>query len=173
MPTKDDVNAYIVKRLAVHDDPKAIRIDLNTRHDIEKTDREILLLSPEYCACHGHPLPAAKWIKLFKDTRERFMANPEEFVPEMNKGVRVRMLSLAAREYQNKNNYNGMSKMLEQIAKEAGNMYTNRVELTGANGGPVEINSMSDDQLNEELVSLIASIKSQSEGSNGKGKKKS
>lgn len=173
MPTKDDVNAYIVKRLAVHDDPKAIRRDLNDRHDIEMAEKDILALSPEYCACYGHKLPAAKWVKLFTETRERFLTNPDEFVPEMNKGVRVRMLSLAAREYQTKGNYNGMSKMLEQIAKETGNMYTNRVELTGANGGPVVTKDMTDDQLNQELVSLIASIKSQSEGKHGKGKQKS
>lgn len=36
------------------------------------------------------------------------------------------------------------SSLLEQAAKEVGGSYTNRREVTGANGGPMEVRGLAD-----------------------------
>ena len=52
-----------------------------------------------------------------------------------------------------------MARMLEQIAKEVGNVHTNRHEFTGKDAGPIKfqnIDDMTDEQINLELKQIFA-----------------
>jgi hypothetical protein len=51
-----------------------------------------------------------------------------------------------------------MADMLERIAKEVGNVHTNRRELTGRDRGPIkysEVDDMTDDEIDRELRQLL------------------
>ena len=60
----------------------------------------------------------------------------------------------AANAFKASKNYLAMARMLEQIAKEVGNVHTNRHEFMGKDGGAIkfqDVGDMTDEQLDEEL----------------------
>lgn len=99
---------------------------------------------------------AKKWTELFEATRKKFLEHIEVHVPEANKAVRVSRLAHAARAFQGRGNYVGMADMFERIAKEMGNVHTNKREFTGKGGGPIEFKDMSDSELDRELALILA-----------------
>ena len=58
-----------------------------------------------------------------------------------------------------KENYLAMARMLEQIAKECGNVHTNRHEFTGKDRGPIkhqDVSEMTDEQIDLKLKQIFA-----------------
>ena len=87
------------------------------------------------------------------------MDNIKERVPEVHKAVRVQDLAKAARKFKQQKNYIAMAKMLEQIAKEVGNVHSNRHEFTGKDGGAIkfeDVGDMTDEMLESEIDRLWA-----------------
>jgi len=100
--------------------------------------------------------------EFFVKTRQRFQERLEAELPMANKAVRVRKLQEAAEQYENMGNYKMMADMLEQIAKEMGDVHTNRKEFTGKGGGPIQyqdVTDMTDEQLDAELAEILAEMK--------------
>ncbi len=143
--------AFIVKQVACFATPKETAEALNEEFGIE--------ISPQAVERYDHTKYAGRkcskrWRELYELTRAAFLADVKAHVPEVNKAVRLRGLSAAARYYKSKGNYIGMAAMFERIAKEIGGSYTNRRELTGKKGGPVQyqpVAEMTDDDLRDEL----------------------
>ena len=82
----------------------------------------------------------------------------ENQIPESNKAVRVQELAIAARHFKARGNYIAMANMLERIAKEMGNVYSNRREFTGKDRGPIkyqDIETMTDEQIDQELKQIL------------------
>ncbi len=101
---------------------------------------------------------AKKWHDLFDVSRQAFLDDVEKRVPEAYKSVRIHELAKASRAFKKKENYLAMARMLEQIAKEVGNVHTNRREFTGKDRGPIkyqDIGEMTDDQIDRELCRLL------------------
>ena len=99
-----------------------------------------------------------KWRVLFEHTRQAFLDHVEKRVPEAYKAVRIRYLAHAARAYKGQRNFMAMADMLERIAKEVGNVHTNRREFTGKDRGPIhyqDVGDMTDDQIDKELRQLL------------------
>ena len=91
---------------------------------------------------------------VFEETRKAFLKHIEKNVPEANKAVRVRHLAVASRRLREARDWDGMADMFEHIAKELGNVHSNRRELTGKAGGAIkiqEIDMMTEDAVDEEL----------------------
>lgn len=101
---------------------------------------------------------AEEWVNLFDETRAKFIKNIEESIPEAHKAVRVRMLAEAARTFQGQNRYHDMADALERIAKEMGNVHTNKREITGKGEGPIDYrdtSTMSEADAVAELRALL------------------
>ncbi len=143
--------AFIVQQVACYATPKETAELVKEEFGID--------ITPQNVEGYDHTKYAGRkcskqWKKLFEETRAAFLEHCEAHIPEVNKAVRLRGLSQAARMYKIKGNYIGMAAMFERIAKEIGGSYTNRRELTGKKGGPVQyqpVAEMTDDDLRDEL----------------------
>lgn len=154
----DKHRAYIVQRLACYDWPTEIANDL-AQQGVEITRQAVQHYDPT--ASHtGRTRLAKKWQDLFWECRKAYIRQVEDKVPEANKAVRIKYLAHAAREFKARKNYIGMEKMLESIAKEMGNVHSNKRELahTGKDGGPIEYADVSDAELDQRLGDMLTAL---------------
>ena len=101
---------------------------------------------------------AKKWRILFDATREEFIKHLAGRAKNSHKAVRIRELSKAADHYKKAGNFMAMAAMFEKIAKEVGNVHTNRREFTGKDRGPIEyrdVESMTEEQIEQELEQIL------------------
>lgn len=148
---KDIHRAFIVRELACFASPQEASEALRDKFGIEIAPQS----AEHYDATKvAGKVAAKKWHELFALVREAFLEDVAKSVPYANKSVRIRELSRAAQIFKLQKNYLGMARVLEQIAKEVGNVHTNRHEFTGAHGGPIrysEVSDMTDEQIEAEL----------------------
>ena len=100
---------------------------------------------------------AQRWKELFALARQAFLEEVQASIPLAHKAVRIKELARAANSFKASKNYLAMARMLEQIAKEVGNVHTNRHEFTGKDGGPIryqDTETMTDEQIIQELKEL-------------------
>lgn len=126
----DEVKTFIVQALACFDSPsvvvKAVKEEFGetiTRQSVEGYD-------PNKRA--GRDL-AQKWRLIFEQTREVFLADTSK-IGISHRAVRLRTLQRMAEKAETQGNMVLASSLLEQAAKEVGNGFTNRRELTGKDG---------------------------------------
>lgn len=150
----EEQKAFVVQRLACWDTPQEAVNALREEHRVEIAPQSAEAYDPTKRA--GRNL-STKWRELFEQTRKNFINDIETHVPEANKAVRVRHLAHAARTFKTKGNYVAMKEMLEAVAKELGNVHSNRRELTGKDGKPVQLEytDMTDDQVNTRILQLL------------------
>ena len=148
---KDHHRAFLVKEFACFSSPAEAVNALKEEFGVE--------ISPQgaqhYDATSSAGRQAAKkWHELFDVAREAFLEHVETRIPHAHKAVRIRKLARAADTFEQHGNYVAMASMLEKVAKELGNAYTNRFEHTGKSGGPIQyqpVDTMSEEQVDEEL----------------------
>ncbi len=151
---KDFHRAFLVRELACFASPQEASEALREAFDIQITPQSAEHYDATKVAGKG---ASKKWIELFALSREAFLDDAAKSVPYANKSVRIRELSKAAHVFKIQKNYLGMSRILEQIAKEVGNVHTNRHEFTGKDGGPIryaDVSDMTDEQIEAELESF-------------------
>ncbi|MNE86389.1 hypothetical protein D3C80_1834850 [compost metagenome] len=68
---------------------------------------------------------AKRWVVLFEDTRKRFREETSE-IPIANRAFRLRVLGRMAEKAENMKNMALTAQLLEQAAKEVGDVYVNR-----------------------------------------------
>lgn len=146
--------AFIVQGLACYETPSEVAKAVKAEFELEISPQRAESYDPTKRA--GARL-SKHWRELFNRTRKAFLEHVEKRVPEANKAVRVNQLAQAARAYREKGNYIAMADMLEKIARELGNVHTNRRELTGRDGKPIAVDytDMSDEQINARLAYLM------------------
>jgi len=150
----DAMRRFIVTRLALYDLPSEVAEMLTEQFKVTITITAVRRYDPE-----RNNQCSKRWSDLFWVVRKNFHASTAEFVPTANKAVRLAYLDKAARSYLKKGNYFGMAKMLESIAKESGGSFTNRREVTGKDGGPVEysdVSDMTDSEIQAEMTQLFS-----------------
>lgn len=148
---KDPHKAFLVQRLAVFDSPKEAAEALKEYCGLEISPQRAEGYDPNKRAGRGL---AKRWRELFQATRSEFLKHIEVHVPQANKAVRVKKLARAADAMEHRGNYVGMADMLERIAKEMGNVHTNRREITGKDGKPIQVQDMTEEQVDRELALL-------------------
>ena len=151
---------FVVRELACYATPKEAADALNEEFGLTVSPQAMERYDPEKRA--GVRM-AQKWRDLFKVSREAFLKHMEDRVPEAHKAVRVQHLAMAARVYKSKGNYMAMADLLERIAKETGNVHTNRRELSGPGGKSIDIDvtdysQMTDNQLRAKLTLLATRL---------------
>ncbi len=152
----DVEKAFVVQGLACFGSPKEVSEALMEEYGVQLAPQNIEAYDPGKRA--GQHL-SKKWRVLFEHTRQAFLDQVEKRVPEVHKAVRIRHLAHAARAYKGQRNYMAMADMLERIAKEVGNVHTNRREFTGKDRGPIkyqDAETMTDEQIDAELERLWA-----------------
>lgn len=145
---------FLVQRLALYESPKEAAEALKEEHGISITPQAAERYDPHK---HAGRRLGKKWCELFEHTRKALLKDVEKHVPLANKPVRLRKLSKAAYAFEGSGNYVAMADMLERIAKEMGNVHTNRRELTGKEGGPIafrDVDMMTEKEVDNELREL-------------------
>jgi len=154
-PKLNDIHrAFIVRQLACYSSPSQAAEALNECFGVVVTPQATERYHPDKKM--GARM-APKWRDLFEATRTEFHDYIEKHVPSANRGVRVMRLERAANALEGAKNWYGMANMLERIAKEMGNVHTNRREFTGKDRGPIQVSAVSempDEQIDSELERL-------------------
>lgn len=119
---KNDVKAFIVQALACFDTPTQVSQSVKQEFDIDVTRQQVEQHDPTKRA--GVNL-AAKWRTLFEDTRKRFREETAE-IPIANRAYRLRALGRIAERAETMKNLPLAIQVLEQAAKEVGDVYVNR-----------------------------------------------
>ncbi|OUM27964.1 hypothetical protein B8W70_15300 [Pseudomonas sp. 1239] len=119
---KNDVKAFIVQALACFDTPTQVSQAVKQEFDIDVTRQQVEQHDPTKRA--GVNL-AAKWRTLFEDTRRRFREETAE-IPIANRAYRLRALGRIAQRAETMKNLPLAIQVLEQAAKEVGDVYVNR-----------------------------------------------
>lgn len=150
---KPEVKAFIIQMLACYDTPSQVVEAVQKDFGIAITRQQVETHDPTKVS--GKTL-AKKWVDLFNATRERFL-NEISDIPIANKAYRLRVLQRMSTNAENMKNIGMTAQLLEQAAKEVGEAYTNRqkVEHTGANGGPIESTTLTKDEYKKARQEML------------------
>ncbi|HFX6361162.1 TPA: DUF2280 domain-containing protein [Acinetobacter baumannii] len=128
---KEPVKIFIVQALACRDTPQEVDEQVKQEFGVD--------ISRSQCECYdptkysGRNL-SKKFVKLFELTREKFDKGLID-IPIANKYYRLKQYQ---RQLEKTRNVKTALKILEQAAKDIGGQFTNRQEITGKDGGPVQ-----------------------------------
>jgi len=119
---KNEVKGFIVQALACFDTPSQVVEQVKQEFGVE--------ISRQLCESHDPTKRAGvnlavKWVTLFHDTRKRFREETAE-IPIANRAYRLRALGRMAVKAENAKNMTLTAQLLEQAAKEVGDVYVNR-----------------------------------------------
>ena len=123
---------FIVRSLAVFNTPQETVLLVKEEFDLEVSRQQVETYDPTKRA--GKDL-SAELKDEFELTRKDFLDTPQN-IPIANLSVRLQRLE---NQYQKhgKNRVAALS-ILKQAAEDVGGKYTNKTELTGAGGGPLQ-----------------------------------
>jgi hypothetical protein len=149
----DEARAFVVQQLAAFQTPAEVAKMVREQFKVTIAPQSIEAYDPTKWA--GRSL-SKRWRAYFEKARKAYLEDVDS-VPESHKAVRVKRLATMAQKVQTAGNVPLAAQLLEQIAKEVGDAYTNRHkhELTGRNGGPIVTRSAQD--LTDDELAAIAS----------------
>ncbi len=153
----DSQKRFVVHRLAAFERPSEVAKAVKEEFGVEITRQSVQHYDPT--TRQGESL-SESLKTLFWRVRKAFREDVST-VPISHKAWRLRELERAYRTARDMRNLALASSLLEQAAKEMGNAFTNRRELTGRDGGPIKSMSlrqrfedMTDDELKKHLSDL-------------------
>ncbi|CAH0649181.1 MULTISPECIES: DUF2280 domain-containing protein [Pseudomonas] len=118
----NDVKAFIVQALACFDTPSQVVEAVQKEFSVTVTRQQVETHDPTKYSGKGL---AKRWVALFEDTRKRFREETAE-IPIANRAYRLRALGRMAEKAESMRNLALTAQLLEQAAKECGDMYVNR-----------------------------------------------
>ena len=129
---KEPVKIFIVQALACRDTPQEVADIVKQEYGIKIERSQVALYDPTKAA--GKNL-SKKFIDLFNETREKFDAGLID-IPIAQKFYRMRQYQ----RHLEKNARNTVMSLniMKQAAQDLGGQFTNRQEITGAGGKPIE-----------------------------------
>lgn len=119
---KNEVKSFIVQALACFDTPSQVVESVKNEFRVVVSRQQVETHDPTKTSGKGL---AAKWQTLFHDTRKRFREETAE-IPIANRAFRLRALGRIVEKAETMRNLPLALQVLEQAAKEAGDMYVNR-----------------------------------------------
>lgn len=122
---KPEVRAFIVQELACFDTPSQIVESVQKEFKVQVTRQQVASHDPTKVAGKGL---AQKWVELFNLTRDRFL-NEISDIPIANKAYRLRVLQRMSTTAEGMKNLGMTAQLLEQAAKEVGDVYTNKQKV--------------------------------------------
>ncbi|HCK63488.1 DUF2280 domain-containing protein [Acinetobacter radioresistens] len=128
---KEPVKIFIVQSLACRDTPQEVADAVKQEFGIEVDRRQCASYDPTK---HAGKNLSKKFKDLFQETRQKFDEGLID-IPIASKQYRLKQYDRLL----NKNKSAVMAlKILKQAAQDCGDQFTNRQEITGKGGGPVE-----------------------------------
>lgn len=118
----NEVKAFIVQALACFDTPAQVAASVREEFGIEVTRQQCESHDPTKRS--GRDL-AKRWVILFEDTRKRFREETAE-IPIANRAFRLRTMNRFVEKAEGMKNIVLAMQILEQAAKEVGDVYVNR-----------------------------------------------
>lgn len=125
-----EAQAYVVQALACFDSPGQVAEAVKREFGLAISPQAIEAYDPTKRA--GRNL-AKKWLELFEASRKSFLEDTAD-IAISHRPVRLRTLQRMAVKAEERGNMVLAASLLEQAAKEVGDSYTNRRELTGKDG---------------------------------------
>ena len=129
---KEPVKIFIVQALACRDTPQEVADQVLQEFGVKIDRKQCQLYDPTKAA--GKNL-SKKFVDLFHKTRADFDAGLID-IPIANKHYRLKQYQKQLE--RNAKNTVMSLKILEQAAKDCGGQFTNKQEITGAGGGPIQ-----------------------------------
>jgi hypothetical protein len=129
-----EIKTFIVQALACFDSPSQVAAAVRTNFGMMVSRQQVEIHDPTKRCSKGL---AKRWVTLFEDTRASFRETMVE-VPVANRAYRLRALGRMFEEAEARGNITQGLKLLEQAAKECGDMYkaqrtaTPEAQLTAA-----------------------------------------
>jgi hypothetical protein len=127
----EEAKLFAVQALACFDTPSVVAQAVRKEFGLTITPQSVEAYDPTKRA--GRKL-SDKWRALFEETRKTFRQDMAA-IGVAHKAVRLRMIGRIAERAEAAGNVAVALQALEQAAKECGDAFTNRRELTGAGGG--------------------------------------
>lgn len=125
----DEVRAFIVKGLACYDTPAQVAAAVKSEFGIEIARQTVECYNPTRVAGKVGQL-SEKWRKLFERERKKFKEDVSD-IPIASKAFRLRSLSRLHATAESRGNAAMASSLLEQAAKEMGEVFTNKQKIEG------------------------------------------
>lgn len=150
---KEPVKIFIVQALACRDTPQEVADQVLQEFGVKIDRKQCQLYDPTKAA--GKNL-SKKFVELFHKTRADFDAGLID-IPIANKHYRLKQYQKQLE--RNAKNTVMSLKILEQAAKDCGGQFTNKQEITGAGGGPIQnentvIVTATDEQVRQAINEL-------------------
>jgi hypothetical protein len=130
---KNEVKSFIVQALACFDTPSQVVESVKNEYGIVVSRQQVETHDPTKSAGKGL---AVKWVALFQDTRKRFREETAE-IPIANRAFRLRAMNRSFERADSSKNIPLAMQILEQAAKETGDMFVNRARKEEAGDEPV------------------------------------
>lgn len=131
----DDVKTFIVQQLACYDAPSTVAKAVKDEFEVDVSRQQVEAYDPNKQT--GRNL-SERFRTLFAETRKTFLEDTAS-IGISHRTVRLRTLQRMALKAEEMKNLPLVADLLERAAKEMGNAYTNRREITGAGGGAVKL----------------------------------
>ncbi|CAA3727291.1 DUF2280 domain-containing protein [Acinetobacter baumannii] len=128
---KEPVKIFIVQALACRDTPQEVVEQVKQEFDVEISRSQCQAYDPTKYS--GRNL-SQKYVELFEKTREEFDKGLID-IPIASKYYRLKQYQ---KQLERTRNVKTALKILEQAAKDIGGQFTNRQEITGKDGGPLQ-----------------------------------
>lgn len=127
----EDVKRFIVQALACYDSPLQVADSVKEEFGLIVPRQQVELYDPTK---HAGRALSKKWRVLFEATREDWKKGATE-VPIANRVFRLRVLDRLATKAERMKNAGLALRILEQAAKEVGDVYVNRGRSAGGADG--------------------------------------
>lgn len=131
----NEIKSFIVQALACFDSPSQVASACKERFGVVVSRQQVETHDPTRKSSKGL---AKRWVTLFNDTRDGFRTEMVK-EPIANRAVRLRALGRMLEEAEASGNLVLAMKLLEQAARECGDVNTNRrAKADGELAGPAE-----------------------------------
>lgn len=124
----DEVKTFIVQQLACFDPPSAVVKSVKEDFDLVVTPQQVEGYDPTKRA--GRSL-SEQYRAIFDETRSEFLSDTAR-IGISHRAVRLRTLQRLAEKAEKMGNMALVAQLLEQVAKECGDAFTNKRKLEGA-----------------------------------------
>lgn len=125
-----EAQTFVVQSLAMFDPPSVVAAAVKKEFGVTITPQAMEVYDPNKRA--GAKI-ADKWRALFNETRKTFLEDSAA-IGVSHQVYRLRALQRMAEKAESAGNIALAAQLLEQAAKEVGNSFTNKRELTGKDG---------------------------------------
>lgn len=150
----DPVKMAIVQALACFDTPSEVAAAVKEEFGISITRQQVAAYDPTKATCKGL---AKKLRAVFEETRKAFL-NDVATIPIAQQAFRLRALQREFERAKSRGNSALAAQLLEQAAKELGGAFTNRRELTGQGGGPIQQANLTKSEFEEAARRIAAEV---------------